>query len=69
MRQLLRDGRRRGRRSFGAVLRISEETRPWWTLAGACSGLFLLMLDSTIVALALTAIKHDIGATSEGCSG
>jgi len=47
------------------VLRISEETRPWWTLAGACSGLFILMLDSTVVALALTAIRHDLGASAE----
>jgi EmrB/QacA subfamily drug resistance transporter len=41
-------------------------TRKWWTLAGACSGLFLLMLDSTVVALALPEIRHDVGASSEG---
>lgn len=40
--------------------------RKWWTLAGACAGLFLLMLDSTVVALALPAIRHDVGASSEG---
>jgi EmrB/QacA subfamily drug resistance transporter len=40
--------------------------RKWWTLAGACSGLFLLMLDSTVVALALPEIRHDVGASSEG---
>jgi EmrB/QacA subfamily drug resistance transporter len=48
------------------VLRIDERTRPWWTLAGACSGLFLLMLDSTVVALALSSMRHDVGASSEG---
>ena len=37
--------------------------RKWWTLAGACAGLFLLMLDSTVVALALTSIRRDVGAT------
>ncbi|MBS1864111.1 MAG: MFS transporter [Actinobacteria bacterium] len=37
----------------------------WWTLVGACFGLFLLMLDSTVVSLALPAIRHDVGATSE----
>jgi EmrB/QacA subfamily drug resistance transporter len=47
------------------VLRITEEMRPWWTLAGACSGLFILMLDSTVVALALTSIRHDLGASAE----
>jgi len=41
-------------------------TRKWWTLAGACSGLFLLMLDSTVVALALPEIRGDVGASSEG---
>jgi EmrB/QacA subfamily drug resistance transporter len=40
--------------------------RKWWTLAGACAGLFLLMLDSTVVALALPEIRHDVGASSEG---
>lgn len=40
--------------------------RKWWTLAGACAGLFLLMLDSTVVALALPAIRHDVGASAEG---
>jgi EmrB/QacA subfamily drug resistance transporter len=46
--------------------RIDERTRPWWTLAGACSGLFILMLDSTVVALALSSIRHDVGATAAG---
>jgi len=40
--------------------------RKWWTLAGACAGLFLLMLDSTVVALALPEIRGDVGASSEG---
>jgi EmrB/QacA subfamily drug resistance transporter len=40
--------------------------RKWWTLAGACAGLFILMLDSTVVALALPEIRHDVGASAEG---
>ena len=40
--------------------------RKWWTLAGTCAGLFLLMLDSTVVALALPSIRHDVGASSQG---
>jgi len=40
--------------------------RKWWTLAGACAGLFVLMLDSTVVALALTEIRHDVDASAEG---
>jgi EmrB/QacA subfamily drug resistance transporter len=48
------------------MLRIDDRTRPWWTLAGACSGLFILMLDSTVVALALPSIRGDVGASAEG---
>src|SRR4051794_23708207 len=46
--------------------RIDARSRPWWTLVGACSGLFLLMLDSTVVALALPEIGKDTGATPNG---
>lgn len=42
--------------------RIDESNRRWWTLLGACSGLFVLMLDSTVVALALSSIRADLGA-------
>jgi len=40
--------------------------RKWWTLAGACAGLFVLMLDSTVVALALPEIRKDVDASAEG---
>jgi EmrB/QacA subfamily drug resistance transporter len=40
--------------------------RKWWTLVGTCAGLFILMLDSTVVALALPSIHKDLGATSAG---
>jgi len=46
--------------------RITDANRRWWTLAGGCTGLFVLMLDSTIVALALPSIKGDIGASASG---
>jgi EmrB/QacA subfamily drug resistance transporter len=45
-------------------LRITDDNRAWWTLAGACMGLFMLMLDSTVVTLALPAIRRDIGASA-----
>jgi EmrB/QacA subfamily drug resistance transporter len=47
-------------------MRITEANRPWWTLAGACTGLFVLMLDSTIVTLALPAIRKDLDASASG---
>jgi EmrB/QacA subfamily drug resistance transporter len=40
-------------------------TGKWWTLVGACFGLFLLMLDSTVVSLALPRIRGDVGASAE----
>jgi EmrB/QacA subfamily drug resistance transporter len=48
------------------TLRVSEASRPWWTLGGACTGLFVLMLDSTIVALALPAIRDELGMSASG---
>ena len=37
----------------------------WWTLVGSCFGLFILMLDSTVVALALPEIRGDVSASPE----
>ena len=48
---------------------MSERSRAWWTLVGTCFGLFLLMLDSTVVALALTEIESDLNASVRPCSG
>ncbi len=42
------------------------KANPWWVLAGACTGLFVLMLDSTVVTLALPAIRSDLDATLDG---
>jgi len=46
--------------------RVTEANRPWWTLVGASTGLFVLMLDSTIVVLALPAIERELDASSSG---
>jgi EmrB/QacA subfamily drug resistance transporter len=40
--------------------------RRWWILAGASTGLFMLMLDSTAIALALPAIRLHLGASISG---
>src|SRR6185312_11787785 len=45
--------------------RLARMRGKWWTLVGACFGLFLLMLDSTVVSLALPRIRGDVGASDE----
>jgi EmrB/QacA subfamily drug resistance transporter len=47
------------------VALITESNRQWWTLVASCAGLFLLMLDSTIVTLALPSIQRDLDASHE----
>ena len=49
-----------------AVPGLTEANRRWWTLVGTCMGLFVLMLDSTVINIALTPIARDIGATTAG---
>ena len=40
---------------------FAEENRKWWTLGALCFALFMIMLDNTIVNVALPAIQHDLG--------
>jgi EmrB/QacA subfamily drug resistance transporter len=44
----------------------ASRVNPWWVLVGACTGLFVLMLDATVVVLALPAIHDDLGASLDG---
>jgi EmrB/QacA subfamily drug resistance transporter len=39
---------------------ISEETRKWWTLGAVAFGLFMIMLDNTVVNVALPSIAADL---------
>jgi len=45
--------------------RITDDNRRWWVLIGTSGGLFLLMLDSTVVALALPSIQADLDASND----
>ena len=51
---------------LGALPRLTEANRRWWTLAGTCMGLFVLMLDSTVINVALPDIARDLDATTAG---
>ena len=40
---------------------FAEENRKWWTLVAVSFGLFMIMLDNTIVNVALPTIQRDLG--------
>ena len=47
---------------------LTEANRKWWTLGAMCFALFMVMLDNTVVNIALPAIKSDFGASISGLS-
>ena len=45
---------------------FADENRKWWTLVAVSFGLFMIMLDNTVVNVALPSIRKDLGiSTSE----
>ena len=42
---------------------ITDENRKWWTLGAMCFALFMIMLDNTVVNVALPSIERDLGAS------
>ena len=46
-----------------ARMRLNEDNRKWWTLAAMCFALFMLMLDNTVVNVALPSIQEDLHAS------
>jgi EmrB/QacA subfamily drug resistance transporter len=52
-------GRRRRPR-----LGITEQNRRWWTLGAMCFALFMIMLDNTVVNVALPSIQRGLHATT-----
>ena len=44
-------------------MRLNEGNRKWWTLAAMCFALFMIMLDNTVVNVALPSIQKDLGAS------
>ena len=40
---------------------LAEENRKWWTLASVSFALFMIMLDNTVVNVALPTIQEDLG--------
>src|SRR3954447_18118707 len=44
-------------------MRLNEGNRKWWTLAAICFALFMIMLDNTVVNVALQSIRRDLHAS------
>jgi EmrB/QacA subfamily drug resistance transporter len=44
-------------------LRLNDDNRKWWTLGAMCFALFMVMLDNTVVNVALPSIQDDLGAS------
>jgi EmrB/QacA subfamily drug resistance transporter len=42
---------------------LDEKNRKWWTLAAVAFGLFMIMLDNTVVNVALPSIERDLHVT------
>src|ERR671934_749548 len=42
---------------------FAEENRKWWTLVAVSFGLFMIMLDNTVVNVALPSIQRDLHIT------
>src|SRR3954471_5210426 len=47
-------------------IRLNDGNRKWWTLAAMCFALFMIMLDNTVVNVALPSIQKDLGASISG---
>src|SRR3954451_13478217 len=47
-------------------IRLNEGNRRWWTLAAMCFALFMVMLDNTVVNVALPSIQKDLGSSISG---
>jgi EmrB/QacA subfamily drug resistance transporter len=45
---------------------FAPENRKWWTLAAVTFGLFMIMLDNTVVNVALPAMQDDLGISQAG---
>ena len=45
---------------------VTPENKQWWTLAAVSVGLFMIMLDNTVVNVALPSIRSSLGMSIEG---
>src|SRR5256885_4503942 len=43
---------------------ITDDNRKWWTVGAMCFALFMIMLDNTVVNVALPSIQRNLHATT-----
>src|SRR5438093_3561803 len=48
------------------LIAMRDANRRWWTLGAMCFALFMIMLDNTVVNVALPSIQKDLGASISG---
>ena len=48
---------------------ITDDNRKWWTLGAMCFALFMVMLDNTVVNVALPSIERTCTRRSPSWSG
>src|SRR5207302_7366009 len=62
--------RREGSRPMNAMnermrsLQMNEDNRRWWALGAMCFALFMIMLDNTVVNVALPSIQRSLNAST-----
>ncbi len=47
-------------------IRMTDDNRRWWTLGAMCFALFMIMLDNTVVNVALPSIQRDLKSSVSG---
>src|ERR1039457_5326962 len=45
-------------------LQLNEDNRRWWALGAMCFALFMIMLDNTVVNVALPSIQRSLNAST-----
>ncbi len=51
-------------KSYASKARLTDENRRWWTLGAMCFALFMIMLDNTVVNVALPSIQRSLHTTT-----
>ena len=48
---------------------VSDSNRAWWVLAAMTGSLSMILLDQTVVSVALPSIQQDLDPRRPSCSG